>query len=63
MLLQDALMEPTKVQVERVNRLFLMKDCHDVRMAFTEAQMEIAKLLTVIVIPKLIPITMQLTVT
>jgi len=28
---------------ERVNKLFLMKDCHDVRMAFTEAQVEIAK--------------------
>jgi hypothetical protein len=53
MLLQDALMEPTIVQVERVNRLLLMKDCHDAQMAFTEAQVEIAKQLTVIVIPKL----------
>ena len=31
-------MEPTKVQAEPANRLFLMKDCHDVQMGFTEAQ-------------------------
>jgi tetratricopeptide (TPR) repeat protein len=42
-LLQDVLMELTKVQVEPVNRLSLTKDCHDVLMDFIEVQTGPAK--------------------
>ena len=52
-LLVDVLTVLTKVQAEPVSRLFLMKDCHDVRKGFTEVLVEFVKQLMAMVILKI----------